>query len=213
MQHKKQTGFTLLEILVALFIIAIIAIMIIRGLQVVIASKNGIERSASQLQQVEFSMRLIGSDMRNLINRPIKQAGGQTIPALFLHDDASNTLEFTRAGLSNPLAQPRSTLLHAAYTLQNGQLSRLTYPVLEQAVTTKPNKRVILTNVKYLQWQFVGNDGRLYTSWPANNAQGQVLPKAVQLTMTLHKKGKVTRLFVVGNQVVSNTASSKPLSP
>ena len=127
---KKQMGFTLLEILVAVFIIGIIAVIMVRGLQIVITTKDSLERNDIQMQQLNIGMSLISGDMRNLINRSVLLANQQKQPPVMLHDDSFDTLEFTRGGVSNPLAHHRSTLQHDSYQLKNGNLVRVTWPVL-----------------------------------------------------------------------------------
>lgn len=212
MSSFKQRGFTLLEILVAVFIIGIIAIIMVRGLQIVITTKNSLERSDAQMQRVDLAMSLVSGDMRNLINRPITLSNKTVQVPLMLHDDATWSLEFTRGSVSNPLALHRSGLQHNEYQLKNGQLIRVTWPVLDQVAGSKPQERVLLDNISSLQWQFLGKDNRFYTGWPATAANNQALPKAVKLTLTIHGIGTLSRLFVVANtvpQVVTEPAPEK----
>jgi general secretion pathway protein J len=197
--RKSNRGFTLLEILVAVFIIGIIAIIMVRGLQIVITTKNSLERNETQLQQLDLTMSLLSGDLRNLINRPITLSNGETQVPLILHDDAQQSLEFTRGGVSNPLAELRSNLQHNEYELRNNELIRLTWPVLDQVAASKPMERLLLKQVTYLQWQFLGEDNRFYTGWPATGAANQALPTAVKVTMTITGLGTLTRLFIVGN--------------
>ena len=191
MKKKQQAGFTLLEILVAVFIIGIIAVVMVRGLQIVISTKDNLERNDAQMQELNLTMSLLASDMGNLINRSILQANGQTLPAVIMHDDATETLEFSRGGVSNPLAQHRSTLQRDAYQIKQGRLIRVTWPVLDQVTNTMPTSRILLKDVTYIKWEFLGNDNRFYAGWPVSGANNQPLPKAVQLTLTLHKLGTI----------------------
>lgn len=199
MKIRKQQGFTLLEILVAVFIIGIISVIMMRGLQIVISTKDNLERNDTQMQQLNLTMSLLAGDMRNLINRPVLQANGQSIAAVMMHDDATETLEFSRGGVSNPLAHHRSTVQRDAYHVKNGSLTRVTWPVLDQVINSTPTSRILLKNVTYIKWEFLGNDNRFYPGWPVTGAYNQPLPKAVQVTFTLRKLGTIKRLFVVGN--------------
>lgn len=203
--HKvKQKGFTLLEILVAIFIIGIIAVIMVRGLQIVLTTKDNLQRNETQMQQLNLTMSLMSGDMRNLINRSILQANAQSVPAVYMHDDATETLEFSRGSVSNPLAQHRSTVQRDAYQLKNGNLIRVTWPVLDQTTATQPTTRILLKNVTYIKWEFLGDDNRFYSGWPATGVNNQPLPKAVQVTLTIQNLGTIKRLFVVGNSVMTN---------
>lgn len=201
MKKIRQKGFTLLEILVAVFIIGIISVIMVRGLQIVISTKNNLERNDAQMQQLNLTMSFLAGDMHNLINRPITQANGQSVAAVLMHDDATETLEFSRGGVSNPLARERSTVQRDAYQLKNGELIRVTWPVLDQVSHSIPTSRTLLKNITYIKWEFLGNDNRFYTGWPATGASNQPLPKAVQVTFTIKKLGTVKRFFVVGNSI------------
>jgi general secretion pathway protein J len=93
--------------------------------------------------------------------------------------------------------------MRIGYQIQNGDLVRLIWPVLDPVATTNSTKRILLKNITHWQWQFLGSDNRFYPSWPATNAANQPLPKAIKITLTIRKWGTITRLFVVQNHVVS----------
>ncbi len=204
MQATKQQGFTLLEILVAVFIIGIIAIIMVRGLQTVIAAKHGLERNSRRLTDVELSLTLLGNDLKNIVDRPILEANANQLPAIILQNDGRQTLEFTRGSVANPLAAHRSTLLRVAYQLNNGKLVRLTWPVLDRVAASKASERVLLKNVSHLQWQFWGSDHRYYSSWPSANTSISVLPEAIKVSLMLKNWGTITRIWLLNNKVVDN---------
>ena len=216
MPATKTKGFTLLEILVAVFIIGIIAIIMVRGLQTVITAKHGLERNSRRLTDVALSLTLLGNDLKNIVNRPILEANANQLPALILQNDGRQTLEFTRGAVANPLAAHRSTLLRVAYQLSNDKFIRLTWPVLDRTAATKPSERVLLKNVSHLQWQFWGSDNRYYSSWPAANTAIAVLPKAIKVSLTIKKWGVITRIWLLNNKVVEtkqNNSNSKRTAP
>jgi len=202
MYRNKEKGFTLFEILIAVLILGVIAVLMIRGLQIVVTAKHNLERNTSRLISTDLAMSLLGNDLRNAINRPITEANNIQLAPVMLQDDAMQTLSLTRGGVANPLARHRSTLLRVAYQLKDGQLVRLTWPVLDRVAASQPSARVLLRHITHLQWQFLANDRRYYLSWPANNAMDQPLPKAIKMTVTIAHWGTLTRLFVVNNGVI-----------
>jgi type II secretion system protein J len=94
-----------MEILIAIFIVAIMSVIMIRGLQTVVSAKDNISRNADRLANVTLAMSLLESDLQNVINRPITDASGVSQAPVLLNDDAWQTLDLTRAGVANPLAQ------------------------------------------------------------------------------------------------------------
>ena len=202
MRLVKQAGFTLFEILITLLILGIVAVLMVRGLQIVVTAKHRLEHNAERLTSMSLVISLLGNDLRNAINRPITVANNTELAPVILQGDGRQTLEFTRGAVANPLARHRSTLLRVAYQLSQGQLIRLTWQVLDRAAGSEPSTRVLLHNVQYLKWEFLGSDNRYYLSWPDTNASGQPLPKAIRVSLTIKDWGTVTRLFIVNNTVI-----------
>jgi general secretion pathway protein J len=194
--RQHQRGFTLFEILIAVFILGIISVIMLRGLQTVISSKEHLERNSARLAAVDLTMSLLASDIGNLVNRPVVDADNITHPALILNDDGFQTLELTRGGVGNPLAELRSTQQRVEYQLKDGALIRLTWPVLDRVKASEPSSRVLLTDVSDLQWQFLGPNNNFSPAWPSSYTP---LPKAIKVSFTIAKWGTVSRLFLAPN--------------
>jgi len=198
---KFQSGFTLLEILVAVFILGIISVLMLRGLESAINTKNHLEKNSIRLQNLEFSLALLNSDVQNMVNQPIITADNVEIAAVFLHPDNSQMLEFTRGGVANPLAAPRTTLLRVGYSWEGGKLIRTTWSSLNRTADTQMFTRVLLSAVTSLQWRLLGTGSGWTQAWPsAAMFPGMAVPRAVELTMRVDGWGEITRIFVVNAQ-------------
>jgi general secretion pathway protein J len=202
----KNAGFTLLEILVAVFIVGIISVVMLRGLESAINTKNHLERNAIRLQNLEFALALLNSDIQNIVNQPIIGSDGAEIVPVLLHPDNSQLLEFTRGGVANPLGAPRSTLLRVGYSWEAGKLIRTTWSTLNRTSDTQIYTRVLLTGVTSLQWRFLSGTTNFAANnwtvvWPSASMFGDMpLPRAVEITLKINGWGEVTRIFVVNAQ-------------
>lgn len=207
---RRDRGFTLLEILVAVFILGIISIVMLRGLESAITTKNHLEKNAIRLQNLEFSLALLNSDVQNMVNQSIMTSDNVEIAAVFLHPDNSQMLEFTRGGVANPLAAPRTTLLRVGYSWESGKLIRTTWSTLDRTAETHMFTRILLTGVTSLQWRLLGSGGNSWTqAWPsAAMFPGTAVPRAVELTLHLEGWGEITRIFVVNSQAPQKTVGS-----
>jgi general secretion pathway protein J len=200
---RKQSGFTLIEILVAVFIVGIISVVMLRGLQTAISTKNHLERNSIRLQNLEFSMSLLNSDIQNIVNQPIINNDGKELAAVWLHPDNSHMLEFTRGGVSNPLGAPRTTLLRIAYSLEDGKLTRTVWSTLDRTPETQAYTRVLMNGVSSLQWRFLSTTTNFAQNnwgevWPSASLYGNMsLPRAIELTLKIPGWGDITRVFVV----------------
>jgi general secretion pathway protein J len=205
----RQHGFTLIEILMALMIFAIIATLVSGALRTIIQAHTRNDLVAQQLQDLQMVLTLMQSDIQQMTDRPILDSSGHILPS-FIANTASNTnsLEFTRSGFLNPLAaERRSTLQRVAYHLDGSNLVRETWEVLDRANTTQSAKNTLLTGVKSLKFRFVGIQNQFYDNWPTPTPPSPpltpaipplILPRGVEAIVTLDKWGTLSRVFTVG---------------
>ena len=115
----RMRGFTLIEILVALAIFALMAVMLFGGF---IAVSNQVDWSrarAARLQQIQTAMLYLARDFSQLQPRPVRSELGDFKEAALSADARSIYLAtLTRGGWSNPAGIPRSTLQRVAYQLR-----------------------------------------------------------------------------------------------
>lgn len=202
--HKihKTKGFTLIEILVALLIFAIIGILAAMSLKTIISAHRKLKIVDHHLLQLQLSMTLMRRDLLQVIDRKVRDANGDQEPAFLAHGPMDIT--FTRTGLVNPLNMRRqSNMQRVGYALQGDQLVRLTWDVLDEPPGAKPESQVILSGVQSLSWQFITNTGTTSEVWPpatGSNMQREMasdLPKVVLLVMRLKKEGVIQGVFPI----------------
>jgi len=198
--RNQCRGFTLLEILIALFIFTIIAVITTTSLRTVLNVHERVQHDMTRLQQLQVAMTLLAQDTHQIIDRPIINAQGQRAAALILNN---SMLTFTRAGNINPLSiATRSNLLRISYYLEDGQLIRAVWPSLDAAPNTKPSTRVLLNHVTALTMRVLDAKQLWQIQWPemipAPQQQRQPdLPVAVEYDITIEHWGTITRLFTL----------------
>ena len=80
--HSKQRGFTLLELLIASIIFAIMAVMAYGGLDNVLSNSKASQQALSRLQQIQQSIAIISRDFSQLVPRAVRDEYGNIQPAL-----------------------------------------------------------------------------------------------------------------------------------
>lgn len=197
---KNKNGFTLIEILVALFIFSIISAITVGVLHTALTVNSRTGENSDRLQQLQIAMILIERDIEQTINRPIIDNSGHQQPALE-GKNTDNYIEFTHGGFMNPLAAfQRSTLQRVAYLLNENKLIRRTWPVLDRAPNTQYNDRPLLDNIVNMNIQFLDSENQWHDEWPPNNNASQEndqLPIAVQIHLSIKNWGEITRLFPI----------------
>jgi len=191
-------GFTLLELLVALAIFALIAAAIYNSLAMMITTSTRLDEAGKSLRELQNTMRIMGRDLTQVIDRPIRGGYDEELPALRWpgHD---NQLEMTSAGRSNPLRQSRCSLQRVAFRVKDGRLERLVWPVLDQAQDSTPFVQPLMSGVSSLEVSFQTGQGQISPDWPpAIPPPGSTaLPRAVRVVMEVKGWGRLERLFLL----------------
>lgn len=196
---KQSQGFTLLELLVAVAIFAILGVGSYRLLASTISVRDAAKAHDAALIQLQRSFIIINRDMSQAIARPVRDQYGDTLAALVLK---SNTLELTRVGVPNPLKQVRSDLQRVSYEVNNkGELVRSSWQQLDRDRGVEPQKAVLLTQISKITFKIHNQSGGTDTEWPAfkqaNEQAKQELPRSVEISLTVKPWGEITRIFAL----------------
>lgn len=204
MRSSKQSGFTLLEVLVTLAIFGLLSMLAYGSLNAVLKGQQATEEHASRLAQLQKTFMWLGRDIEQAVNRPIRDEYGDSQLAMTGEAVGRYQLELTRAGWRNPAGRARSNLQRVAYGVRDEKLIRAYWNVLDRAQDSEPLETELLDGVVRLELRFLavqGNDETEWTdSWPANALGIQPTvdpPLAVEVTLETEAEGRITRLFRV----------------
>lgn len=200
MRSKPNTsGFTLLEILVALLIFSLMSVMAYRGLTTVLQTRAHLAQENQQWRAVAMLFARMEKDLSMLAKRPIRDPGDLSAAALIGKTTAVGEqdalLMFTRMGFSeqaNTLAGP----LRFGYRLRNDRVEQLIWPVLDAAPRSVPSVNTLLEQVSHFELHYLDRLGTWHVTWPQTR-NSQELPSAIQVTLELKSKERITRLFAL----------------
>lgn len=197
MRSKQQNGFTLLEIIIAVGIFAVLSALAYGGLNSIMKTGQHTREVSKKLQDLELAMSIIQQDLSQVAFRPVTNSFGQEDPALHTPEDLETLLSFTRRGWKNPARQTRSTLQRVSYRLEDNELIRQYSFHLDQAPNTEPRRVLLQANVTDVKLRFLDDKKQWQEIWPTlSMTQKPVpLPTAVELTLVTENWGEITRLF------------------
>ena len=198
----KGDAFTLIEVLVSLAIFAILAALCYGALGRALDSAELLNSRMDRLQAIQRTIRLLGEDLQQLAPRPIRDELGDGFgPALDTNFQSGFALELTHGGWSNPLTLPRGTLQRSAYRLEEDELIRYHWMVLDRTLANEAVDVVLLDGVESLLFRFLQSNGQWTEQWPPVNRPGPLgarqRPRAVEIILTLSAEGEIRRLLEI----------------
>jgi len=203
---NRQSGFTLIEILVAMAIFSMIGLASTGILTSVIDSDEISQERFEKLQTLQRAMLIIERDISQAIPRPVRLEGTRTDIVMkggVTEDSDADGIGFVRGGWQNPqLMLPRSTQQFVAYRLRDNKLERVYSNYVDNVIGFEPQVRVLLDNVTDLNIEFYvqGDDdagfGDNTLNWNESYV-GAKLPRAVAFEIDSDDFGLLRREFAL----------------
>ena len=199
-----QRGFTLMEMLIAVTITAVIGLGVWQVLNGVINARDRVDEVADEFAALQRTMLLFERDMNQIINRPARDIFGDVQPALTSRSEPSNLL-FTRQGWRNPLGQRRSELQRVAWEYDGNALVRSYWPTLDQGQEDNRRRAQVLDGLKTFKLRFLDSNRQWHDNWPVQGPfasttvdnETPALPAGLELTIEHDRFGTLERLFVL----------------
>lgn len=210
MNRSRARGFTLLEILVAMAILATIAVAASMIFGQALDNRERVGERASELADLQRAWLFIQRDVEQIVARAARDELGDAQPFVQLTRDGA--LEFTRIGWINPLqTRQRSSLQRVRYRLEDGKLLREYWDHPDRQVGSEPMSSVLVGEVLSFRVEFLTRelkDGleageyRWLDNWPLDVELDrapvfQRAPLAVSVEIESKRYGTLKRYFRV----------------
>lgn len=205
--RAHASGFTLLEVLVAVGIFALFSAMAYGSLLRILDTRDRLDTERDYWRSLSLSFLQIEEDLA--LARPRTVRGPDTNEqAAFLGQPVDNralgaaSMEFTRGGQLVVGDGARSDLQRIGYQLREGVLLRLIRPALDQPPTGKTRELPLLENVEEMRVRFYAPAGGWVDIWPPPSQTGappakNTLPAAVELKLKIKDRGEIVRVLRV----------------
>ncbi len=194
----RQRGFTLVEMLVALTIFALMSVLAYRGLNAALQTRAHLTEDNRRWRDIALTLAQLEQDMGLAVNRPVRGSGGLPLPALVGNAQAFGTndaqLSFSRMGMAWQSGVLADVQRHG-YRLNKGTLEQLVWPVLDQAPRSEPAVHPLLERVRRFELRYLDGSGNWQSRWPLPGMAA--LPAALEVVLELDGGVAVTRVFAL----------------
>lgn len=195
---QRRRGFTLVEVLVTVVIMAVIGLASAAVINAIMRTSEQSEAAIARLEKLQYSMLILEQDIRQIVARD-----NPTGRYIFIDE---GRLGFVRSGWFNPLGLfPRSELQPVAYVIREGNLVREHFNFVDVSEASDPVSRIVLEGVtaftaKPLRRGAV--QGQTPTS-QRNNSNDindiEGLPPALEITLETKAWGTIKRVFLIND--------------
>ena len=192
-----QRGFTLLEMLIAIAIFAMIGLASNAVLSTVLTNDEVTRAFSTRLKALQQGFGAIERDLAQMVARTPRLLEGGRGSTVFqtgndILDSESEALVFYRLGWLNPDGLlPRGSLQSVAYVVHEGRLERWYFPYPEPEFGAEPIKTVVIDKVLSVEYSFFMDD-----KWE-RKVEATKLPKAIAMEIEIEGLGKIQRKFLL----------------
>lgn len=199
-------GFTLLEVLVAMAVFAVMSVVAYGGLRSVLTADQVTQEHARRLADLQVTLSVLERDLAQVVNISVRDEYGDRMPSLRLRGGGdSRLLELVRAGAGGDQRLRRS-----AWLITDRGLERQLWPGVDivdgETARVQPFGTLVgedelmgvETGFAFIVRTASGLDR--VESWPpADSEAGSTqLPLAVEVVLELPGYGQIRRLMAVG---------------
>ncbi len=195
-RRSAEDGFTLVELLVALLIFALLSMAGVALLRSSVSAQGAVSDHLDRLADIQLAVAALDADLAQATVRISRTDAGTLAPAFFSRGAQSDMpiLQFVRNGWSNPDGARRSSLQKVDYWWRDGRIERVGYRHVDGAEPSDP--AVLIDDVGALTLRFRDSRGEWRDDWTPT--QPGLMPRLVEMVVTREGRPPLTLRFVVG---------------
>lgn len=205
-RRRSAGGFTLLEMVVAVAIFAVIGAMSYATLDHSLATRDRLESRNQEISRLQRTIARFERDMRFMTHRPVRDRHGEVLPALWSISegaiDDGDLMELT-VSLPSYRSPHWQRLQRVGWSIVDGRLIRREWAVLDRDTDSEPRNFALLEGVHTVELVYFGRDqerGGVESRRLWEDARS--LPLGVELIITLRDETVYRRIVEVSGGTI-----------
>lgn len=200
---RSSHGFTLLEMVVAIAIFAIIAAISYSALNNFLEARAHINNENERLGALQTMFVLLEQDLRYAVNRTVRNEYGDVEPA-FVGSVDQPLAGGERLRLTTVRPAPVGAGVHqvtrVAWRLNDGVLYRVAWRVLDRDIDSEEYQRRVMEDIDDFGLRYFGFDGDNELSVDDEWASDTKLPAGVEVSVLPGGESQYQRIFQVAGR-------------
>lgn len=188
---SRVRGFTLLEILIALAIFAVVAALAWGGLDSLARSRRILAEEADKLSELQSGIGRLERDIRQALPRSVRSDSAATQDALA---GTHTALELSVWLPSGGWTSAGPEIQRVRWSCSDAGLERSRWASPDHTSAAPRSDAVLIKNSSDCHFRYYPARGPASDSWPIPG-QAQVLPRAIELSFSRSENGKAVETF------------------
>jgi general secretion pathway protein J len=198
---NSQSGISLVETMIALFVVALLAtaggVMLTQSLR----STRSIEERGTQARELQTALAVLRDDFAAFVDRPSRAHASADLPTRFEGQPVrfdGRIVTFIRNGWANPANQPRGDLQRVEYRFDDGALVRRSWSSPDAGPGTAIADQILLAGLEEISVHY-GREESWRPDWIVSATAAEApLPDKIQMVFTFGDEDTLTAKFRIG---------------
>lgn len=185
-------GFTLLELLVAVGVFAIVAAVAWGGLESIARARRVIDDRSASLARLQRAINRFDSDFSAALPRTIRDDRGHVEAALIGDRHKVDVSTFSNDAYN---LDATTSAQRVSWECSENKLIRVRWQALDRKSTTRKIDRLMLDGIADCGFSYLAQDGLESERWPPAGSDPNTMPRGIELVLGVDGQGRFTRLI------------------